>query len=44
MPNHVTNYLTLTGNEKQIAKLFEEVQTKNSDFDFNSFAMKPNFS
>jgi hypothetical protein len=41
MPNHVTNYLTFTGNENQIAKLFEEVQTKHSDFDFNSFAPMP---
>jgi hypothetical protein len=43
MPNHVTNHLTIVGNEQEVAKCLAEIKgTKEDQFiDFNTFAPIP---
>jgi hypothetical protein len=41
MPNHVTNFLTFKGEQKQIDELINKVKRKDTLFDFNSFYPMP---
>jgi len=43
MPNHVTNRLTIVGNEQEVAKCLAEIKGTNEDqfIDFNTFAPIP---
>ena len=41
MPNHVTNYVTFGGSDAKIAELLSKVKSKDSDFDFKTFAPMP---
>jgi len=41
MPNHITNYVTFGGSDAKIAELLSKVKTKDSDFDFKTFAPMP---
>ena len=44
MPNHVTNRLTIVGNEQEVAKCLAEIKGTQEDqfIDFNTFAPIPN--
>jgi hypothetical protein len=41
MPNHITNELTLIGEQSKIDELLSKVKGDNIDFDFNTFAPMP---
>ena len=44
MPNHVTNRLTIIGEETEVAKVLSEIKGSQDDqfIDFNTFAPMPN--
>lgn len=41
MPNHVYNRLAITGDQAEIDKLFNDVKSADSDFDFNNIIPMP---
>ena len=41
MPNHVTNYLLVEGDQTEINRFFEQAKGENGAFDFNSFVPMP---
>jgi hypothetical protein len=43
MPNHITNILTITGDEQEVQKCLAEIKGQNEDqfIDFNTFAPMP---
>ena len=43
MPNHITNILTITGDEQEVQKCLAEIKGQEEDqfIDFNTFAPMP---